>query len=140
MLGRFYDISQIPRGSGNNAQISAYLQNFATSLGLESAVDSAGNVIVRKPAAAGCEAGVPVILEAHYDMVCERTPESRHDFSGPLELCRAGDKIFADGTTLGADNGLGVAAIMAVLAGDLPHPPLEAVFTSSEETDMAGAR
>ena len=140
VLGRFYDISQIPRGSGNNAQISAYLQNFATSLGLESAVDSAGNVIVRKPAAAGCEAGVPVILEAHYDMVCERTPESRHDFSGPLELCRAGDKIFADGTTLGADNGLGVAAIMAVLAGDLPHPPLEAVFTSSEETDMAGAR
>lgn len=94
MLGRFYDISQIPRGSGNNAQISAYLQNFATSLGLESAVDSAGNVIVRKPAAAGCEAGVPVILEAHYDMVCERTPESRHDFSGPLELCRAGDKNF----------------------------------------------
>ena len=140
VLGYFYDISQIPRGSGNNAQISAYLQNFAKMLGLESSVDSAGNVIVKKPAADGCENGIPVILEAHYDMVCERTPESQHDFAGPLELCRAGDKIFADGTTLGADNGLGVAAIMAILAGDMPHPPLEAVFTSSEETDMAGAR
>lgn len=140
VLGYFYDISQIPRQSGNNGQISAYLKAFAESLGLKAQVDSAGNVLVSKPASPGCASAMPVILEAHYDMVCQKTPESCHDFSMPLELCRDGDRIFAKDTTLGADNGLGIAAIMAVLAGDMPHPPLEAVFTSSEETDMAGAR
>ena len=73
-------------------------------------------------------------------MVCEKEAGCTHDFHGPLKLCREGDRIFADRTTLGADDGIGVAAAMALLAGDAPHPPLEAVFTSSEETDMAGAR
>lgn len=140
VLGYFYDISQIPRQSGNNRQISTYLLHFAQELGLKSHVDDSGNVIVEKAASPGLENGLPVILEAHYDMVCEKVPQSEHDFNGPLELRRDGEKIYAEGTSLGADNGLGVAAIMAVLAGNAQHPPLEAIFTSSEETDMSGAQ
>lgn len=140
VLGYFYDISQIPRQSGNNDRMSDYLRKFGKDLGLPTSVDSAGNVMITKPASPGCEGAIPVTLEAHYDMVCEKAPDSRHDFQLPLELRRDGDRIFAEGTTLGADNGLGMAAIMAVLAGNMPHPPLEAIFTASEETDMAGAR
>lgn len=140
ILGYFYDISQIPRQSGNNKAISDYLMGFAASLNLQARGDEAGNVVICKPAQEGYEHAVPVIIQAHYDMVCGKEAGCIHDFYGPLKLCREGDRVFADRTTLGADDGIGVAAAMALLAGDAPHPPLEAVFTSSEETDMAGAR
>ena len=140
ILGFFYDISRIPRQSGNNKAISDYLMRFAARLNLPARRDEAGNVVICKPAQEGYEDTVPVIIQAHYDMVCEKEAGCTHDFYGPLKLCREGDRIFADRTSLGADNGIGVAAILALLAGDAPHPALEAVFTSSEETDMAGAR
>lgn len=140
ILGYFYDISQIPRQPGNNEAISEYLMGFASSLNLPARKDEAGNVVIYKLAKKGYEDVVPVIIQAHYDMVCEKEEGCLHDFNDPLKLCREGDKIFADRTTLGADDGIGVAAAMALLAGDAPHPALEVVFTSSEETDMAGAR
>lgn len=140
VLEYFYELSRVPRRSGDNKAASGFLLEFAAKYGLEAELTGADNVIIRKKASPGMEDAVPVILEAHYDMVCEKEPGCDHDFEGPLELTRDGDRIYAKGTTLGADNGLGVAAIMALLAGDYLHPPVEALFTSSEETDMAGAR
>ena len=140
ILGYFYDISQLPRQSGNNEQISNYLLDFAKHLNLSAHRDAFGNVIIYKCAQKGYEKAIPVIIQAHYDMVCEKEENSLHDFNNPLELCRDGDRLYANGTTLGADDGIGVASVLALLAGEHLHPALEAVFTSSEETDMAGAR
>ncbi len=140
VLSYFYDLSQIPRQSGNNEQVKAFLKGFAEDLGLEVTETGEDDLIVRKNAYEGYENTLPVVLEAHYDMVCQQSEGVEHDFNGPLELMRDGDRIYANGTTLGADNGLGVAACMAILAGSSPHPPLEVLFTSSEETDMAGAK
>ncbi len=140
-LQYFFDISQVPRKSGHQQPISDYLAAFGRRLGLETFQDRARNVIIRKPAAPGYEAAPPVMLQAHMDMVCEQNPGVNHDFDhAPLTLRRDGDKITAAGTTLGADNGVGVGFIMAILADpNLPHPALEAVFTTDEETDMGGA-
>ena len=122
-------------------KITEFLVNFGKELGLESFVDEVGNVIIRKPATPGMENRKGVILQAHMDMVPQKNNDTVHDFEkDPIETYVDGDWVKAKGTTLGADNGLGVAAIMAVLeAKDLKHGPLEALITKDEETGMFGA-
>ena len=137
----FYSLTQIPRPSGHMEKVTEFLINFGKGLGLESFVDEAGNVIIRKPATPGMENRKGVILQAHMDMVPQKNNDTVHDFEkDPIETYIDGDWVKAKGTTLGADNGLGVAAIMAVLeANDLKHGPLEALITKDEETGMYGA-
>ena len=137
----FYSLTRIPRPSGHVEQVTEFLVNFGKGLGLESFVDEAGNVIIRKPATPGMENRKGVILQAHMDMVPQKNNDTMHDFTrDPIETFIDGDWVKARGTTLGADNGLGVAAIMAVLeAKDLKHGPLEALITKDEETGMYGA-
>ena len=137
----FYELTRIPRPSGHVEQITEYLVNYGKGLGLESFVDEAGNVIIRKPATPGMENRKGVILQAHMDMVPQKNNDTVHDFTkDPIETYVDGDWLKAKGTTLGADNGLGVAVIMAVLeAADLKHGPLEALITKDEETGMFGA-
>lgn len=137
----FDRISQIPRGSGNEAAIAKYVLERADSLGLEAAMDGAGNVLVRKPASPGRQKVRPVALQGHLDMVCEKDSGSSHDFSkDPIKLVRKKDILKADGTTLGADNGIAVAASLAIMEdAALEHGPLELLFTIDEETGMTGA-
>ena len=138
----FYEICQIPHGSFNEKAISDYLVGFARSKGLWYTQDTSGNVIIRKPATAGYESAAPVILQSHMDMVCEKLTTSDHDFlRDPLKLELDGDWLRAAGTTLGADDGIGMAITLAMLdASDIPHPALEGVFTVNEEAGMDGAR
>ncbi len=138
----FEQISQIPRGSGNEQAISEYLEKFAVDRNFEYVRDSANNVIIKKPGTAGYEASPAVILQGHMDMVCEKTDDSTHDFTkDPIKLRVDGDILSATDTTLGADNGIAVAYALAVLdSKDIPHPPLEVVITTDEETGMSGAR
>ncbi|WP_298074514.1 aminoacyl-histidine dipeptidase [uncultured Bacteroides sp.] len=137
----FYSLTQIPRPSGHVEKVTEFLVNFGKELGLESFVDEAGNVIIRKPATPGMENRKGVILQAHMDMVPQKNNDTVHDFTkDPIETYVDGDWVKAKGTTLGADNGLGVAAAMAVLeARDLKHGPLEVLITKDEETGMYGA-
>ena len=137
----FEDISEIPRGSWNERQISDYMVGFAEQRGLRFYRDDALNVIIYKPGTAGYEDSPPVIVQAHMDMVCEKNAGTAHDFEkDPLRLVVDGDFIRADGTTLGADNGVGVAYALALLdSSDIAHPPLEAVMTVAEETGLEGA-
>ena len=138
----FYALTQIPRPSGHEEQVVAYMKKFGEDLGLETIVDHAGNVIIRKPATAGMENRSGIILQAHLDMVPQKNSDKVHDFTkDPIEPRIEGEWVYATGTTLGADNGLGMAAAMAVLeAKDLVHGPIEALFTAEEETGMTGAR
>lgn len=137
----FSEISRIPRGSGNSAKISEYCVSFALSHGLKHFKDDFNNVIIYKSASPGFENSEPVILQGHLDMVCQKTPESDFDFDNdPIEIYVEGDFIKARGTTLGADNGIAVAMILAILESDeYAHPPIEAVFTVDEEVGMLGA-
>lgn len=137
----FHEISQIPRGSGNEKEISDYLKSFGENLGLETIQDDALNIIIRKPATEGYENCKGVILQGHMDMVCEKNKDTQHDFTkDPIKLRVDGDMIYATGTTLGADNGIAVAMGLAVLASDnLKHPALEVLITSDEEAGMTGA-
>ena len=137
----FEEISQIPRGSGNEKGISDYLLNFGKSLGLESIQDEALNIIIKKPATKGYENAPTVILQGHMDMVCEKNKGTNHDFEkDPLKLRIVDDYIYATDTTLGADNGIAVAYAMAILASDdVMHPSLEVLITTDEETGMSGA-
>ena len=137
----FYSLTQIPRPSGHMEKVTEFLINFGKGLGLESFADEVGNVIIRKPATPGMENRKGVILQAHMDMVPQKNNDTVHDFTtDPIQTWIDGDWVKAKGTTLGADNGLGVAAIMAVLeATDLKHGPLEALITKDEETGMYGA-
>lgn len=139
----FYSLTQIPRPSGKKEEISAFLANYGRSLGLETIVDEIGNVIIRKPASAGYENHPGVILQGHMDMVPQKNSDKVFDFEkDPIEAYVEdnGEWVTANGTTLGADNGIGVAAAMAILADkDVVHPPLEAFFTVDEETGMYGA-
>ena len=137
----FYSLTQIPRPSGHMEKITGFLVDFGKGLGLESFVDEIGNVIIRKPATPGMENRKGVILQAHMDMVPQKNNDTVHDFTkDPIETFIDGDWVKAKGTTLGADNGLGVAAIMAVLEDNgLKHGPLEALITKDEETGMYGA-
>lgn len=137
----FEEISQIPRGSKNEKEISNFLYKFAKDLNLEVIQDEHLNIIIRKPATKGYENCPGVILQGHMDMVCEKNKDVDHDFEkDPIDLRIIDDMIYANGTTLGADNGIAVAMSMAVLASnDLAHPALEVLITSDEEAGMTGA-
>lgn len=137
----FEDLTQIPRCSGNEKRISDYLVDFARKRNLEVIQDEALNVIIKKPGTKGYENAPVVILQGHMDMVCEKNKETEHDFySEPLVLQIEDDLIMASGTTLGADNGIAVAYSLAILDSDtIPHPPLEVLITTEEETGMGGA-
>ncbi len=141
LWGYFLELARIPRGSKNEAAAAGWVAAQARALGLEVETDAVGNVLVRKPAAPGREGRPGIALQAHVDMVCEKNEGTVHDFlRDPIEVVRDGDVLRARGTTLGADNGVGVATALAVLAAkDLVHPPLEALFTIDEETGLTGA-
>lgn len=137
----FEDISQIPRGSGNEKQVSDYLVDFANKHNLNVTQDKALNVIIKKPGTSDYEDAPTVILQGHMDMVCEKNKDTNHDFlKDPIHLRVNGDFVEAEGTTLGADNGIAIAYALALLSSkDIPHPPLEVVITTDEETGMEGA-
>ncbi len=139
----FHFLTQIPRPSGKKEEVSAALANYGRSLGLETIVDEIGNVVIRKPASPGLENHPGVILQGHMDMVPQKNSDTVFDFEkDPIRAYVQDNKewVTADGTTLGADNGIGVATAMAILADkDVVHPPLEAFFTVDEETGMYGA-
>ena len=139
--GYFYDITQIPRPSKKEEKILAYLIDFAKKHSLEYKQDKAGNILITKPATPGKENAKTIILQSHVDMVCEKNSDVIHDFdTDPIETVIEGDWIKAKGTTLGADNGIGVAAQLAVLAADdIAHGKIEALFTVDEETGLTGA-
>lgn len=138
----FEKISDIPRGSGNEKAVSDYVASFAKKKGLYCYQDKANNVLVKKPGTPGQDRAPAVILQGHLDMVCEKNSDTEHDFlTEPLKLVVDGDFVRAEGTTLGADNGIAVAYMLALLdADDISHPPLEAVFTTGEEIGMEGAK
>lgn len=137
----FEELSAIPRGSGNERQISDHMVEFARRHGLEVIQDKAMNVIIKKPASPGYESAPTVILQGHLDMVCEKNKGTVHDFEkDPIRLKVVDDMIYAEGTTLGADNGIALAYALTLLASkDIPHPALEVLFTSDEENTMSGA-
>jgi len=137
----FYSLTQIPRPSKHEEAIRAFMVDFGKKLGLETIMDEVGNVIIKKPATAGMENRKGVILQGHLDMVPQKNSDTAHNFvKDPITAYIDGEWVTAQGTTLGADNGMGVAATMAVLeAKDLVHGPIEALFTADEETGMTGA-
>ncbi len=137
----FHALTQIPRPSGKKDEIAAFLVKFGQSLGLETLQDEIGNVLIRKPASAGYENHPGVILQAHMDMVPQKNNDTVFDFEkDPIRAYIDGDWVTAEGTTLGADNGIGLAAAMAVLEDkSLIHPPVEMLVTVDEETGMYGA-
>jgi len=137
----FYSLTQIPRPSKEEEKIQQFIVDYGHKLGLETIVDGVGNVIIRKPATAGMENRAGVVLQGHLDMVPQKNSDKAHNFSkDPIEAYVDGEWVTANGTTLGADNGMGVAAAMAVLESkELQHGPIEALFTCDEETGMTGA-
>jgi len=137
----FVELTKIPRPSKKEEKIIEFMKNWGEGLGLDTVVDAVGNVIVKKPATAGYENRKTVILQGHLDMVPQKNSDKVHDFEkDPITCLIEGDWVTADGTTLGADNGMGVAISMALFEStDIPHPPLEALFTIDEETGMSGA-
>lgn len=141
VLEIFSQICQIPRPSKHEERISQWLQEFAREHHIECVADEAMNVILRVPATAGYEEHPTIILQAHMDMVCEKNSDCDHDFmSDPIETYVDGDWLKARGTTLGADNGIGIAmALAAITDPDLPHPAIECLFTVDEETGLTGA-
>ena len=137
----FADLNEVPRPSKKEERIIKFMQEFGALLGLETYTDACGNVIIKKPATAGMEGKQTVILQSHLDMVHQKNADTDFDFDTQgIEMYVDGDWVRAKGTTLGSDNGMGVAAIMAVLQStDIPHPSIEALFTIDEETGMTGA-
>ncbi|WP_425539380.1 aminoacyl-histidine dipeptidase [Microaceticoccus formicicus] len=137
----FKKLSEIPRCSGDEKRVSDFLVEFAKDRNLEVKQDSESNVIIKKAGTEGFENSVPIIIQGHMDMVCVKTEESNHDFiCDPIELIVEGDIIRANNTTLGADNGIAVAFGLAILdSNEIPHPPLELLVTTNEETGMDGA-
>ncbi len=137
----FAEIAKIPRGSKNETAVGQYVLDTAKKLGLQAKRDKSGNVIVRKPASAGRERAKSVCLQGHLDMVCEKNADTKHDFlKDPIELVRKGNTLMANGTTLGADNGIAVATNLAIMEDkSLQHGPLEFLFTIDEETGLTGA-
>ncbi len=137
----FSELSKIPRGSKNEAAAADWVAEQGRELGYQVERDAVGNVLIRKPASAGREGRPVTCLQAHVDMVCEKNESTTHDFTkDPIQLVREGDQLRANGTTLGADNGVGVCAALAVLASkDVQHGPLEVLVTIDEETGLTGA-
>lgn len=138
---RFYEISQIPRPSKKEEKILSYLKKFCEENSLEFKEDSVGNLLINVPASSGKESAPAVVLQAHVDMVCEKNKGTNHDFENdPIKLLRKDGWITADGTTLGSDNGIGVAAALAVACDESAvHGPLEILLTVDEETGLTGA-
>ena len=137
----FHALTQVPRPSGHLEKVQQFLLDFAAKAGVEAYKDSGDNIVMKKPATPGYEHKKTVLLQAHMDMVPQKTPDSKHQFeTDPIETFIDGDWVKARNTTLGADNGMGVAAIMAIMeAKDLQHGPVEALITADEETGMFGA-
>ncbi|MCU7573920.1 aminoacyl-histidine dipeptidase [Riemerella anatipestifer] len=137
----FTALNAVPRPSKKEERVINFIKNFGENLGLETSVDKTGNVIIRKPATQGMENRQPIVLQSHLDMVCQKNNDVNFDFDNQgIEMYVDGDWVRAKGTTLGADNGLGVAAMMSILEStDIAHPALEALFTIDEETGMTGA-
>ena len=138
----FAALSRIPRPSKQEEQVLAWLKEFADTRSLEWQQDEVGNIGVRRPGSGGGESAPTVVIQSHVDMVCEKNSDVEHDFNrDPIRLLRDGDWLTADGTTLGADNGIGVATALALLemAANARLPPLECLFTVDEETGLTGA-
>ena len=142
LWNHFADLNAVPRPSKKEEQVIEFLKSFGNSLKLETIVDEVGNIIIRKPGSKGMENKDSVVLQGHMDMVPQKNAEVEHDFEKDgINMYADGDWVKAKGTTLGADNGIGVAAIMTILASDdIPHPPIEALFTVDEETGLTGAQ
>ncbi len=137
----FADLNAVPRPSKHEERVIAFMKSFGEGLGLETIQDETGNIIIRKPATPGMEARPTILLQSHVDMVHQKNSDVTFDFATQgIDMYVDGDWVKARGTTLGADNGIGVATIMAILQStDIQHPPLEALFTVDEETGMTGA-
>ena len=142
LWNHFADLNQIPRPSKKEERVIQFIREFGEGLALETFVDDVGNVIIRKPASTGMEDRTPIVMQSHLDMVCQKNAETDFDFDTQgIEMFVDGDWVRAKGTTLGSDNGIGVASIMTVLAAsDIEHPPVEGLFTIDEETGMTGAK
>ena len=142
LWNHFSDLNAVPRPSKKEARVIQFIKEFGENLGLETFVDKIGNVIIRKPATKGMEDRTPIVMQSHLDMVHQKNNDTNFDFdSQGIDMYVDGDWVRARGTTLGADNGLGVASIMTILASsEIQHPPLEALFTIDEETGMTGAK
>jgi dipeptidase D len=141
-LWKHFDrLAAIPRASTKEAAAREYVRGVAAKLGLEAVQDDAGNLVIRKPARPGREGAPMTLLQGHLDMVCEKNEGTAHNFeTDPIKVVRDGDWLKADGTTLGSDNGVGVAAALAVMEGiDIAHGPLEFAFTIDEESGLTGA-
>ena len=138
---RFYEISRVPRPSKKEGKIVEYVRNLLKELKVNFKEDKIGNIVAYLPPTKGCENAPTVILQGHVDMVCEKNKDKKHDFDkDPIVLLRKGKYITADGTTLGSDNGIGVAAALAVITDkDIVHGPLEILLTIDEETGLTGA-
>ena len=141
LWNHFADLNAVPRPSKKEERVIEFMMNFGKSLGLETIQDHIGNVVIKKPATPGMEDRQTVVMQSHLDMVHQKNNDTVFDFDTQgIDMLIDGDWVKANGTTLGADNGIGVAAIMAVFASkDIPHPALEAMFTIDEETGMTGA-
>ncbi|MDE5890811.1 MAG: M20/M25/M40 family metallo-hydrolase, partial [Bacteroidales bacterium] len=141
VLQIFEEITRIPRESGHEELIIAYLQNFASAHALECKTDEAGNVLIVKPASEGRHDVPAIVLQSHSDMVCEKNSDVEHDFSrDPIRYEFRDGWMIAPDTTLGADCGIGIAAQLAVLESDLPTGRIECLFTVAEETGLDGAK
>ncbi|MFD2600572.1 aminoacyl-histidine dipeptidase [Flavobacterium suzhouense] len=141
LWNKFADLNAVPRPSKKEERVIAFMKDFGKQLGLETIEDEVGNVIIKKPATKGMESRKTIVMQSHLDMVHQKNAGTDFDFDTQgIEMYVDGDWVRAKGTTLGADNGLGVATIMAILEStDIPHPAIEALFTIDEETGMTGA-
>lgn len=141
LWNKFADLNAVPRPSKKEERVIAFMKDFGKKLGFETIEDEVGNVIIKKPATAGMENRKTIVMQSHLDMVHQKNNDTVFDFDTQgIEMYVDGDWVRAKGTTLGADNGLGVATIMAILEStDIPHPAIEALFTIDEETGMTGA-
>jgi dipeptidase D len=137
----FANLNAIPRASKKEERVIAFIQSFGETLGLSTQIDKVGNVLIKKPATKGMENRKTIVMQSHLDMVHQKNNDTQFDFETQgIEMYVEGDWVRANGTTLGADNGLGVASIMAVLSSEvIEHPEIEALFTIDEETGMTGA-
>ncbi|MFD0763120.1 aminoacyl-histidine dipeptidase [Lutibacter aestuarii] len=142
LWNNFADLNAVPRGSKKEERVIEFMVDFGKKLNLETVVDPVGNVIIKKPASKGMETRKTVVMQSHLDMVHQKNADTNFDFDTEgIKMIIDGDWVKAEGTTLGADNGLGVAAIMSVLAStNIQHPTIEALFTIDEETGMTGAK
>ena len=141
LWNKFADLNAVPRPSKKEERVIAFMKDFGKNLGFETIEDEVGNVIIKKPATSGMENRTTIVMQSHLDMVHQKNGDTVFDFDTQgIEMVVEGDWVKAKGTTLGADNGLGVATIMAILEStDIPHPAIEALFTIDEETGMTGA-